>query len=150
MNASPTGAIPSSGNVIYNSVDAAVAKLKSGVLYSAGYLPYHGKAAPTGMATAFLGDRVFKVGRTTGLTEGIITAVSVVVPTLYDFGCCWFQDAITIQGVHGTLFSDGGDSGSVVVNDRNQIVALLFAGNGRQSYACSIADALSSLNCVYP
>ena len=151
LNASPTGATPGAGNVFYNSVDAAIAKLNSGVQYSAGYLPYHGKATPMGTATAFPGDSVFKVGRTTGLTEGIVTAIGVVVgPIAYDCGLCWFQDAIEIEGIRGTLFSDTGDSGSVIVNDRNQIVAMLFAGNGRQSYACSIADALSSLNCVYP
>jgi S1-C subfamily serine protease len=95
-----------------------------------------------------VGDGVFKVGRTTGLTHGTITDVATTVgPVGYDLGDCWFRRSITIEGTNGTLFSDHGDSGSAILNSSGEVVALLYAGNGTQTYACPIGTVLSALTC---
>lgn len=102
-----------------------------------------------GIGTPKIGDKVFKVGRTTGLTNGTITAVGTVVgPIPYDPGNCWFNQQFEIVGDHGTLFSDHGDSGSVIVSTNGEILGLLFAGNGTQTYACPIQAVLTGLNCT--
>jgi hypothetical protein len=90
-----------------------------------------------------------KVGRTTGLTHGSITAVGVVTgPIPYDPGPCWFQGQFEIEGENGTLFSDHGDSGSAIVSTTGEVIGLLYAGNGTQTYACPIQAVLTALNCT--
>lgn len=75
------------------------------------------------------GIAVRKLGRTTGLTEGRITAFELDnVVVRYDLGNLRFDDQIEIEGRGTTAFSDGGDSGSLVFNDDMEGVGLLFAG----------------------
>lgn len=81
-----------------------------------------------------LGLAVKKYGRTTGLTHGQITDVNAFVEVCYIafFGICltsgYFYDQAIIEP--GT-FSDGGDSGSLIVTDDEESnpVLLLFAGS---------------------
>jgi len=76
-----------------------------------------------------IGDNVSKVGRTTGLTHGRVTAIeldNVVVG--YDIGNLRFDGQIEIEGAGEGAFSQGGDSGSLIVNAERKAVALLFAG----------------------
>lgn len=85
-----------------------------------------------GLGKAFLdeGATVHKVGRTTGPTRGRVTAFdldNVVVG--YDIGNIRFDGQIEIEGSGATTFSDGGDSGSLIVDSDMQAVALLFAGS---------------------
>jgi hypothetical protein len=91
---------------------------------------------PTGVASVKKGERVYKVGRTTGLTEGVIKDIDFTV------------DVLSVEKPDGTptyvrftdqllidMVSDRGDSGSLILNANNEIVGLLFAGgkqwNGR-------------------
>jgi hypothetical protein len=73
---------------------------------------------------------VEKLGRTTGHTNGRITAVEVdAVAVQYGHAVYRFDDQIEIQGRTGA-FSAGGDSGSVIWRSRDRApVALLFAGS---------------------
>jgi hypothetical protein len=108
-----------------------------------------------GLASAPLdiGDRVFKVGRTTGATAGRVTAFdmdNVVVG--FDEGNLRFDNQIEIEGVGNRSFSDGGDSGSLILNSKMEAMALLFAGseqggaNGQGlTYACPIERVLRDL-----
>ena len=146
---SPRGAMPALGTVRYNEVDAGVATVKTGIAWSQGYLPARQVTAPKGSAAAKVGDEVFKIGRTTGLTHGVVTSVSAVVgPVPYAPGDCWFRRSITIDGKDGTLFSDHGDSGSAVVDKlTGEILGLVYAGNGSDSFACPIDAILATLNC---
>lgn len=145
---SPAGAKPSKGNVIYNDVDAGAVKLLEGLQFSKGYLASRPVPAPQGIAPAIKGDLVFKVGRTTGLTYGLVEEVATVVgPVPYDPGDCWFRRSIVVEGVNGTTFSDHGDSGSAVVKTTGEVIGLLYAGNGFQTYVCPIDDVLRALNC---
>jgi hypothetical protein len=146
---SPAGASPALGTANLNDVDAGIATLDSGVSFVQGYLASRGLTPPKGTAVPSVGDAVFKVGRTTALTHGTITDVSTTVgPVGYDIGDCWFRRSITIEGVGGTLFSDHGDSGSAILDSGGEVVAILYAGNGTQTYACPIGAVLSALGCT--
>ena len=77
-----------------------------------------------GSQIAEVGMSVKKSGRTTGVTSGeIILEDAEVLVGGYDGGDRTFQNQFIVDGV-----SDFGDSGSAVINDKNRIVGLLFAG----------------------
>jgi hypothetical protein len=109
----------------------------------------------TGVATDPPADGlVQKVGRTTGLTAGRVTAFEVDGITVeYDVGPLTFDNQIEIEGADDEPFSDGGDSGSVIwtTTDR-QAFGLLFAAsatggsNGRGlTYANPLSVVLAEL-----
>lgn len=146
---SPFGDTFVNGRAILNDIDAGVVRLDTGVVFRQRYLASRNLIAPSGLARARVGDRVFKVGRTTGLTFGEVTDVATIVgPVPYDPGLCWFRRSLTIEGLNGTQFSDRGDSGSAIVRTNGQVVGLLYAGNGQQTYACPIDEVMSSLRCT--
>jgi hypothetical protein len=76
------------------------------------------------------GATVYKVGRTTGATVGRISAFSLdYVVVNYDVGNIRFDDRVEIESAGGQMFSDGGDSGSLIVDQDYAAVGLLFAGS---------------------
>jgi hypothetical protein len=89
---------------------------------------------------SLLGLPVQKYGRTTGLTSAAITEINVTVTVCYEgFGpFCTRSATFTDQiAIGSSSFSDGGDSGSLIVTDdagRNP-VALLFAGSSTRTLA---------------
>ena len=117
-----------------NFVDAALAEIDKGVAYDAARLRglLHGEDKKLlGLGPAFTdeGGMVFKIGRTTGPTGGRVTAFDLDnVVVNYDRGNLRFDGQIEIEGVGNAAFSDGGDSGSLIVNAGMQASALLFAG----------------------
>jgi hypothetical protein len=117
-----------------NFVDAALAELDKGVRYDASRLRslvngVDRKLIGTGAAFVDEGETVFKIGRTTGPTGGRVTAFDLDnVIVNYDTGNLRFDGQIEIEGAGNTAFSDGGDSGSLIVNARMEAAALLFAG----------------------
>jgi len=145
---SPAGTAPSTSNVIWNEVDAGVAQVRSGVAHQQAYLPARLAPPPSGTAAAAVGDKVHKVGRTTGLTYGEITQIAVQVSINYAPGLCWFRDCMVIEGLNGTTFADHGDSGSAILRDDGTVLGLLFAGTDSQTYACDIGHVLNQLNCT--
>lgn len=148
LQTSPAGASVADGSAILNDIDAAVATLGSGINYRQAYLASRLAAAPQGAAPAQVGDKVHKVGRTTGLTLGTVRQVGAVVgPVGYGAGPCWFRRTIVIEGHQGATFSDHGDSGSVIVRDDGKVLGLLYAGNGTHTFACPIGDVLEALHC---
>ena len=89
LKTSPFGASIAAGNVTLNEVDGGVAKLEVGVQYLQAYLPTRTASPPTGIAVASVGDKVHKVGRTTGLTYGTVKQVGTIVgPIPYTPGPC--------------------------------------------------------------
>lgn len=76
---------------------------------------------------------VAKFGRTSGHTRGTITAIEVDdVGVEYDLGVVRFDGQIEVEGFADQAFSEGGDSGSLVVTaDESgaEAVGLLFAGS---------------------
>lgn len=149
INSSPAGATPAAGNVNFNVVDAGIAKLSQGVSYHQRFLASRSLPPPAGVAIPAVHDRVFKVGRTTGLTRGKITSVTNVVgPVPYSGLSCWFRRSLTIEGDNGTMFSDHGDSGSAILKEgTGEVLGILYAGNGVDTFACPIQDVLQLLNC---
>jgi len=144
---SPTDASVADGTVVFNDVDAGIARVAAGIDSKNAYLSGRtGVKPPTKLGVAKHDDAVSKVGRTTGLTRGTVTSIATIVgPVTYDKKPAWFRNSIEIEGVSGTSFSDHGDSGSAIVNSNGELVALLYAGNGTQTYACPIDAVIVAL-----
>ena len=106
-----------------NFVDAAIATPERDDLVSDDILEL--RRAP-GLASAGVGSRVRKSGRTTGVTEGKILATDATVEVDYDDRVATFTD----QLVAGPM-SEGGDSGSLLLDMDGRAVGLLFAGSDR-------------------
>ena len=112
-----------------NFVDCAIAGLRAGIQFDSKTLKGIGALAGVATSTVGVGDKVAKVGRTTDVTHGRITAFeldNVIVG--YDIGNLRFDNQIEIEGAADDPFSQGGDSGSLIVDADRQAVALLFAG----------------------
>ncbi|MFE6968569.1 hypothetical protein [Isoptericola sp. NPDC057653] len=109
------------------TVDAALALLDDGI----GTDPTYPVGAVTTTAVAAGGEAVAKIGRTTALTQGRVTAIEmddVVVGYGEELGALSFDDQIEVEGVGGA-FSRGGDSGSLVYREDGVALGLLFAGS---------------------
>jgi hypothetical protein len=94
-----------------------------------------------GTAVGELGMAVKKSGRTTGLTTGEILQVDVSANVQYG------QNQIarfTDQLMAGPM-SQGGDSGSAVLDENNQLVGLLFAGSDQSTIINRIENVFSAL-----
>jgi hypothetical protein len=90
----------------------------------------------SGTARADLDMPVRKSGRTTGLTEGKISALAATVRVSYGLTrVARFRDQIVT-----TALSQGGDSGSLVVDNANHAVGLLFAGSTNTTILNPIAE----------
>ena len=136
-----------------NLVDAAIATVRDGIQFDGQTLRDIGQLNGSSSSILETGDEVRKVGRTTGLRPGRVTAFeldNVIVG--YDMGNLRFDDQIEIEGAETGPFSQGGDSGSLIFNGDRQAVALLFAGgdqggsNGQGlTYANPISKVLDEL-----
>ncbi|MCA1788920.1 MAG: S1 family peptidase [Thioalkalivibrio sp.] len=117
-----------------NMVDAALAEIREGEEYAPSRLRgliAGGDQRLAGSGPDFMdeGDLVYKLGRTTGPTEGRITAFELDnVVISFDSGNLRFDEQVEIEGTGSMPFSDGGDSGSLIVDEQMRAVALLFAG----------------------
>lgn len=137
-----------------NLVDAAVASLDAEIRFDATTLT--GIGPLRGLREDMLepGAVVAKVGRTTGATRGVVTAIELDdVVVSYERGDFSFDRQIEIEGAADGPFSAGGDSGSVIVDENGLACALLFAGsdqggsNGKGlTYANELGLALEQLN----
>lgn len=169
----PVGALtawlPLDSNV--TNADAAIAEVAShtvdpagSILELGGHLPDGTlAAAPPGISsTSGKGEapvlqlRVAKSGRTTGLTCGGISAVSVDVSVDYFRDCAetlpYLTKTFTNQiALSGNRFSDSGDSGALIVDAENaEPVGLYFAGGidasgVSQALANPASDVLTEL-----
>ncbi len=135
-----------------NLVDAAISALADGI--ESDPAGYPGGALGAVAADPPADGLVEKVGRTTGLTAGRVTAFEVDGITVqYDVGVLTFDNQIEIEGSGDLPFSEGGDSGSVIWTTTERApFGLLFAGstqggsNGRGlTYANPLSVVLSEL-----
>ena len=94
-----------------------------------------------GVARASLGDAVKKSGRTTGLTTGEILQVDVTVDVSYGAG----KVARFVDQLLSGPMSAGGDSGSAVLNDEDELVGLLFAGSDNTTIFNRIDNVFNEL-----
>jgi hypothetical protein len=131
-----------------NSTDVAVALVAAGIGVDAQTLQGLGALAGVRVTPLESGEPVWKVGRTTGLTQGTVSATELDDLTVqYDIGDLVFDNQIEISpAVAGQPFSMGGDSGSLIVDAQRNAVALLFAGNDVDAtYANPIAAVLAGI-----
>lgn len=87
-----------------------------------------------------VGMKLKKSGRTSGLTEGTITSISAVLSIQYNDGIKTLEALILTSKM-----SDGGDSGSALLDEANNVVGHIFAGSDTYSVGCredSIQEAL--------
>jgi len=132
-----------------NTMDAATALSSTTNLGNA--TPSDGYGTPSSTTvSASLDQAVQKYGRTTSLTTGTVSEINLTVNVCYEgFVVCTklakFVDQIAIS--NGS-FSDGGDSGSLIVtNDaNNNPVGLLFAGSSTRTIANRIDLVLNRFN----
>jgi hypothetical protein len=112
-----------------NQVDAAIAVPDPAIALQPGQIPGIGAftIAPADILKPKM--NVSKLGRTSGLTRGVVTSIEFdhcVVDS--EIGILTYDDQIEITGVDRP-FSREGDSGSLVVTDHNEAVAMVFCGN---------------------
>lgn len=95
-----------------------------------------------GTKSAILGMKIKKSGRTTGLTAGEIQQIDATVNVQYgENKIATFTDQI----IAGDM-SAGGDSGSAVLDEDNNIVGLLFAGSDTTTVCNRIENVFELLN----
>jgi hypothetical protein len=130
-------------------VDAAVIEYQSTRPFAEEILGI-GKIA--GAAKAVLGMKVRKRGRTTELTHGIIDGVDATTAIQGTSMLFQHQMVIVPDTTKNAVFSNSGDSGSVIVNEQNKVVGLLFAGvpalndSPQMTWANHIDNVLTQLN----
>jgi hypothetical protein len=120
-----------------NQLDAAIAETDADqvqpVLCSIGQVE--------GIGAFRQGLLVQKHGRTTGRTQGLIVGVHETLWVDYDGKTARFDRQLSIAGGR-TPFSDGGDSGSLIVDLQRRAIGLLFAGSDTETYANPIRPVL--------
>ncbi len=94
-----------------------------------------------GVGIAELGDAVKKSGRTTEFTTGQILQVDVTVDVDYGSG----RTARFVDQLLSGPMSQGGDSGSAVLNDDDRLVGLLFAGSDNTTIMNRISHVFTAL-----
>ncbi|MEZ4700227.1 MAG: hypothetical protein R2834_07860 [Rhodothermales bacterium] len=94
-----------------------------------------------GQASGTLGMAVKKSGRTTEFTNGEIIQIDVVSSVSYGAGLV----ARFVDQLMAGAMSQGGDSGSAVLDANNRIVGLLFAGSSTTTIINRIENVFSAL-----
>lgn len=132
-----------------NSVDAALATLAPGFRLAPPASPDFSYDPQLGIAVVAKSSVVKKLGRSTGLTVGSVTAVEMGGFFVdYQNGPALFEHQIEVTGI-GTPFAAHGDSGALVVNDRGAAIGLLFAvSEAGIAYVNPIGQVLSQLGVV--
>lgn len=137
-----------------NKIDAAIALSSTSEL---GTSTPSGDGYGTPNATpvsAFAGQKVQKYGRTTRWTYGEVAEIDVTVDVCYQtrgpFRCVKFARFVDQIGITPGTFSDGGDSGSLIVtyDENKNPVGLLFAGSNTRTLANRIDLVLNRFNVV--
>lgn len=115
-----------------NKVDAAIAEIGSDTKYVASTIKGIGKINVSKIVDPEIGMELTKLGRTTGITRGRVTAIEMdSVRVGYSRGVLSFDHQMEIEGMDDTSASAGGDSGSCFVEAKtHHPVGLLFAGGG--------------------
>jgi hypothetical protein len=137
-----------------NVVDCAIATMGSNAEFDPGSLHQRTKLAG-GRSSPITGpETVHKIGRTTSYTTGMVTALEVDNVTVsYDQGTALFDSQIEIQGAGKGPFAAGGDSGSLVFDENNLAIGIIFGGTQQGAdnamgftYVNQLDAVLNSLN----
>jgi len=124
--------------LVENKVDCALAEPKNPELITSEILDI---GELKGTVKPELGMKVWKSGRTSGVTTSRIKAVNVSIKVqLSPSSEAVFTDQIVMEP-----FSKPGDSGAVVVNKENKAVGLLFAGSKKSTICNNIHNVEEAL-----
>ena len=125
-----------------NTVDGAVARPVDEHTLTSRII---GNGSPNGTARATRGLVVQKTGRTTEFTMGKVRDVSATVKVNYGGKTAVFENQILTSAM-----SQGGDSGSLITDQRHRAVGLLFAGSEVVTIANPIPAVFESLDVRLP
>ena len=143
MVGSKTRLFQSRVQAVENLVDCAIAEpldpseVKNEIL---------GIGAINGTAEASLGMGLQKSGRTTGHTTDTVQQIDVSVTVSYGSS----GKATFVNQIMAGPMSQGGDSGSAVLNDNKQLVGLLYAGSDTTTIINRIQDVFQALQVTLP
>jgi hypothetical protein len=127
----------------FNKIDAALAEPLARNLVGRDVLHI---GAVGGTAAAEIDMMVHKFGRTTSYTAGRVTSVDTDVVVEYETAEFSFENQIIVRGANNLMFSDSGDSGSIILQrGTNAAIGLLFGGSPSHTIANHIANVLRSL-----
>jgi hypothetical protein len=90
--------------------------------------------------------KVHKVGRTTDFTLGVVSDIHFRTRISYKRSATRRAPAGLKEQVLCSRFTQGGDSGSLVLNDRGRAVGLHFAGSPSSSIFNRIEHVLNALD----
>ncbi|MGH2545602.1 MAG: hypothetical protein ACRDHJ_01855 [Actinomycetota bacterium] len=122
----------------YNLVDAAVARPTFDRNLTP---PIIGLVIPSGVAQAFVGQRVVKAGRTTQVRTGRVLAINAtIIVGPYPGGLAQFRQQIVTTSIGAP-----GDSGSLLMDSSLNAVGLLFAGSPEITIHNHIANVETAL-----
>ncbi len=101
----------------------------------------------------YLNMQVQKTGRTTGYRRGYVDLVNATVRVDYSpMGpVCSFRGQFRVRGIGSSIFSDRGDSGSIVTSyPENRPVGLLFAGTAatNTTFCNNARRVVEAFNCL--
>jgi len=102
------------------------------------------KGGVAGKRDPQLNEEACKVGRSTGLTQGVVEDDAASVQVEYSSGKANFEDVFIVRGDNVV---QAGDSGSPVLSSDKQFLGLLFAGNDEGSVfvACKASNIEAEL-----
>lgn len=120
---------------VENLVDAALARPMAEMDLKDDQL---GVGPIIGVGNAQIGTKLVKSGRTTGVTRDEVLQVDVTTQVQYGPG----QVAVFADQIMAGPMSQGGDSGSAVLDEDNRFVGLLFAGSDQVTIMNRSANVL--------
>jgi len=131
-----------------NIVDAALVHLFSNIPYSRAGEFWNGQRLTVrGLATAKIGDRVYKIGAGSGMTRGEVIGIHSSVVLSRNDQEYYFEDAIMVHSLDGSHFAKNGDSGAMVFREDGKILGMIFATSGNAAVLCPMESILKELQC---
>lgn len=135
-----------------HNVDCAIAEIIDGTVKTDGSILEIGVISSS-TVDAYVGQKVKKSGRTTGLSRSSVDGLNATVEVGYDDECNGGTFSVVYTGQilvknRASKFLSGGDSGSLMVEDVDsspKAVGLLYAGSSSVAVANPIGDVLGYL-----
>ncbi|MGL5245646.1 MAG: hypothetical protein ACRC7R_10770, partial [Sarcina sp.] len=117
-----------------NLVDCALGSINNDIEFST-YFPVVGKVKKT--KTPKPGMKVKKIGTTTGITYGTITAINSL--TSYDID---EEPAYFAKQIITSKMAEPGDSGSILFSEDNYMIGMLISGSSKRCFFTPIDTVL--------
>lgn len=140
--AAPVPGATNNSSVLDNVLDAALARPLNPASIENRILEI---GTVIGTAAPALNMNIRKFGRTTGLTTSQVTLLNATVNVGYNTSVGARTARFTGQVICNPM-SQGGDSGSLIVDDQNRAVGLLFGGSPLATLFTPIDTVLNALN----